>query len=689
MKKILEANWIPTPECNEKVFENVTFDETARDLYIEYGCGGGAFEVEVCIDGKAIAVAELTGIAGYRELETVHVDIPEIKPGRYTVSFKTKERPLISKFIFADAPYKEFPGAYGIPEYDCKDTNNDLITATDTLGRKLPDASQCGKPKKRQVALFYWTWRNQHIDFEPVNLTKILREYPEAEYDMKHPVWSPAQMIHWNEPFYGFYRNDDPYVLRKHAQYFANAGVDALFFDTTNGSLVWKDAYMSLLEEFHKARLDGIKTPQVAFIMNFAPIPTTLSMLRSVYQDLYKPGLYKDLWFMWDGKPLVLAYPEAIPQEGASEYDTSLLKEIREFFTFRPPQPLYAGGAQRPDNWGWLETAPQNGYVKKDDGRFEMCTVGVGQNARDGRICTHFNDKGTYGRSYTFKDKHTKLTCDSYKQGYNIQEQWDNAIAMDPDLVFITGWNEWCMGRFPGKPWIADDNSTQIGFVDQYDYEHSRDIEPDCDGYKDLYYMQMVSNIRRYKGLSHIERSNVEKTIDINDFASWNDVKPEYYTEKGSKANRDYPALGKTIHYTNKSGINDFVMAKYAYDSHNIYFYIECEDDIVLGHKNAVTLLLDTDRNKATGWEGYDFKITAAGKCFDMSQGTLKYLGDAAVNIEKNKMALCISKSMLGLNENAKPDFEFKWIDNIEMADVMEFYRDGDCAPFGRFNFVM
>ena len=41
------------------------------------------------------------------------------------------------------------------------------------------------------------------------------------------------------------------------------------------------------------------------------------------------------------------------------------------------------------------------------------------------------------------------------------------------------------MGKFPGEPWVLDKNSTQIGFVDQYDYEHSRDIEPDCDGYLD------------------------------------------------------------------------------------------------------------------------------------------------------------------------------------------------------------
>ena len=73
---------------------------------------------------------------------------------------------------------------------------------------------------------------------------------------------------------------------------------------------------MPLLEEFEKARRDGINVPKVAFLMNFAPMESTLNMLRSLYQDLYKPGKYKDLWFYWKGKPLVMAYPESIPQEG-------------------------------------------------------------------------------------------------------------------------------------------------------------------------------------------------------------------------------------------------------------------------------------------------------------------------------------------------------------------------------------
>ena len=52
-------------------------------------------------------------------------------------------------------------------------------------------------------------------------------------------------------------------------------------------------------------------------------------------------------------------------------------------------------------------------------------------------------------------------------------------------------------------------------------------------------------------------------------------------------------------------------------------------------------------------------------------------------------MAVAIPRKFLGFEGSQKPCFEFKWIDNIETKDIMAFYRDGDCAPFGRFNYVM
>ncbi len=678
---VLTAKWNANNDNRTMTFGNVDFGEGRNGINITYKTRAGTGTVDILIDSKIIAVAAVTSTAQYHDLETTRAEIPEVK-GVHEVTFVCNSHAYFETFEFTC----ESPWAKPIEEkkYEFRETCNDLLAATDMLGRTLPEYEQVGPEKEKFVGIFYWTWRNMNIYGDPRNLTEILKTNPEAEFDINHPIWTKNDVVHWNEPFYGFYRNDDPYVIRKHAQYFSDAGVDCLIFDTTNGSLIWKDAFMPLLEELRKAREDGIKTPQVAFLMNFAPMESTLQMLRGVYQELYKPGLYKDLWFMWKGKPLILAYSESIPSQGKCEYDTQLLNEIREFFTYRPGQPGYGRGPQRNDDWGWLEIAPQHGYAKQQDGTYEMCTVGVAQNANAKRICTHFNDRDTFGRSYTYKDKFDKLTPDSYKYGYNVQEQWNNAFEIDPEFIFVTGWNEWIMGKFPGLPWVIDPNSTQIAFVDQYDREHSRDIEPDKDGYLDSYYLQLCANIRKFKGIKHVDSKISEKSIDLMNFNDWNDVTPEYIAHKGTEAKRDYPGLGKTW-YKIDSGRNNIIKAKVTYDKDYYYFYAECSGNITEDTgKDWMCLLIDSDRSKQTGWEGYDVMISA-GKGKKYINGAWSDAFTCAYTVQGNKLCVKVPRNQLGIKGEK---FEFKWSDNVELNDVMNFYKHGDCAPFGRFNYI-
>ena len=72
-----------------------------------------------------------------------------------------------------------------------------------------------------------------------------------------------------------------------------------------------------------------------------------------------------------------------------------------------------------------------------------------------------------------------------------------------------------------------------------------------------------------------------------------------------------------------------------------------------------------------------------------MKDGSSVRVSEVCTNIEENRMAVAIPRKFLGFEGSQKPCFEFKWIDNIETKDIMAFYRDGDCAPFGRFNYVM
>ena len=136
--------------------------------------------------------------------------------------------------------------------------------------------------------------------------------------------------------------------------------------------------------------------------------------------------------------------------------------------------------------------------------------------------------------------------------GYNFQEQWKRALELDPPFVMVTGWNEWIAGRFgePGGP---------VVFVDQFDQEFSRDIEPMKGGHGDNYYYQLVANVRRYKGVAPLPHASAPRTIDIDGgFEPWRDVAPEFPTTPATPC----PATSTApagLHYANRTGRNDLV----------------------------------------------------------------------------------------------------------------------------------
>jgi len=316
--------------------------------------------------------------------------------------------------------------------------------ATDNLGRVLPTHEEVGdlRPGKT-VAMFYWTWHVGHSTHNKAyDLSRIINGHPEMVNDFNHPRWkrfSDQGTFFWTEPMLGFYDGKDKWVIRKQLEMLSAAGVDVLFYDATNGDFVWKPGYDAVGQVMDEMRADGVDTPQFAFMLNFGSSTNTASSLAQLYDDVYKPGKYRDSWFMWQGKPAIMAYPESMDIASLLPEIAAKADEIKAFFTFRPGQPAYEGGPQRNDQWGWLENAPQNGYVKKPSGGYELMTVGVAQNwSAQTHALSAMNGPRVHGRSFTHADGFGKLSDDSYLYGYNFQEQWDRALKVDPDMVFIT-----------------------------------------------------------------------------------------------------------------------------------------------------------------------------------------------------------------------------------------------------------
>ena len=217
------------------------------------------------------------------------------------------------------------------------EVNSDHWSATDALGRKVREYKETGDKKQdKYVAMFYWTW-HQGVDdttYSVKNISEIVRQYPEAMSSYEHPAWGSKKpgFFYWEEPLFGYYRTTDTWVLRKHAELLADAGIDVVFFDCTNGSFTWEESYEALMATWSQAQKDGVKVPKIGFMLPFGPAPHSLVSLRQLYRDIYKPERYKDLWFIWKGKPCIMAYPDNLTSEKND-------REIADFFTFRPGQP--------------------------------------------------------------------------------------------------------------------------------------------------------------------------------------------------------------------------------------------------------------------------------------------------------------------------------------------------------------
>jgi hypothetical protein len=270
--------------------------------------------------------------------------------------------------------------------------------------------------------------------------------------------------------------------------------------------------------------------------------------------------------------------------------------------------------------------------------------------------------------------------------GLNFAEQWDRAFELDPEFVFITGWNEWVAGRH--KNWGMKDNA----FPDQYDTEHSRDIEPMKGGHGDAYYYQMVDKIRRFKGVREQAKATAPKTIRIGGPATqWDAVGPDFRSWTGNTTARDAQGYGST-HYKSATGRNDIVRAKVARDKTNLYFMVECAADITPAtDPNWMWLLISARHSPLTThhWNGFHFILnrTEPGVLEVCTGGwNWKRIGKVRYAVKGNRLEVAIPRKLLGLDAAEPLDLSFKWADNLQKpGDAMDFYLSGDVAPLGRF----
>lgn len=648
-------------------------------------------------------------------------------------------------------------GVFCLAQANAQETRDlfaDTWVATDALGRTMPSYAEAGPIKtdqRRVVGIFYITWHRDSLAKlkgpYTADVTRILDLDPLARLSADHPLWNRRayHSYHWGQPELGYFLSKDKYVIRKDMSMLADAGVDVLVMDVTNAVRYWEewDVVFTVMQEM---KAEGNKVPEFCFWAFNGPV---ISVVQDLYDRIYKKHKYESLWFHWDGKPLLLyngtptvdangrgrknANPhydpaaktdENHPHFGDPDYTEPFYKdytkEVKSFFTTRTMW------------WGYYQWAG-NRFVGTEDNwsfGYDMGDARVQTLQPAALLATHAGKKeqaavtpaqhpsSLIGKSWSCELGEPKL--DQYDrpvptfvpwlgkrvehpEGYGIyfQERWHDALVADPQFLYINDWNEWTAGKYhPSQDatFAFMRRQSTYRFIDQYNAEFNRGIQPMRGGYTDNYYMQMAQNIRRYKGVRPIPKLRGTTAIRIDGvFDDWQCVKPEYRDTVGDTLHRDYAGYGG-LHYKNHSGRNDILSCKVAVDQENIYFLAATRAPLTDYHaRNWMLLLIDADHDPKTGWYGYDYLVnrrvideqTTILMRYDPCDTEGRWVTHARLpyRCRGKLLELAVPREKIDM-QSATLTFDFHWCDNPrDLRDPISLCTDGDSAPNRRFNY--
>ena len=306
------------------------------------------------------------------------------------------------------------------------------------------------------VSICYSVWFDGILGTgtEPVTDFNNITEVLEGKKD-----WGNEYAFHyWAKPAQGYYRSTDIQAAKNNLILLGEANVDFIILDYTNANdgyitntamgKVWMfDPLETLCRASLELRAEGYRTPYIVCWCGESKGP----MIQEIYNRYYTDSPYADCFVYWEGKPFM------IYTQSTNTFPCSDLFTVRHMW-----------GLTSEPCWRFLNVNNKR-TAYEQDGVVEQISVAVASQE------TYMSMSTAHGRS----------------NGKFFYTQWKEAFKVHPKVVTITWWNEWTAQRF-----IVDG---QTHFVDNYNQEYSRDIEPMEGGHGDLYYQWMKQYIAAYK----------------------------------------------------------------------------------------------------------------------------------------------------------------------------------------------
>lgn len=337
-------------------------------------------------------------------------------------------------------------------------------------------------PKEKQALItdLYKLYNDVVYNYADVQCDTRRGSFEKAPYDQRlvgiaYSTWNRCTRTWWKNawdtPLYGIYENDDEDLLRYHAELLAAADVDFVFVDWSNNTTTTNSVY-EYAEDFRTIEQATYKMFEVWKTVPNAPKICLFvgpghagianvdngnhqRKVDQVYRDFVTNPDNKDMYFWYEGKPLLVCYGATPTQYG----EVPAWKDNR--FTVR-----------------WL-----TGYVGQQGGLFDRKLYS--------EVYWSWEERGA--QTYTVCNGMVEaVTCNAATRGENnknnelrdngatLKTKFQRANYLGAKIVILTTWNEWTVSE-------------------QKSVDRSKDLEPSV-AHGTFYYDLMREQIKKFKG---------------------------------------------------------------------------------------------------------------------------------------------------------------------------------------------
>lgn len=529
------------------------------------------------------------------------------------------------------------------------------LTGVDALGRVFGSAgTQTGKT----VGMFFWLWIGQPYASGVYDAGELLRQ-PDGQQVLFHTAstQSPDGQQHfWGKPVWGYYNSADPWVVSKQIELLTLAGVDYIAFDATN-AVTYPEVYAVVMQTIERFQNAGWDPPKTVFYTHTYSMKT----VRKLYEELYRPGLYRSTWYCRQGKPMIIAYtaPEDdlrwVHADGHSrQYAPEPFPDkLLDFFCFY--KPLWPMEPYDPEGFPWIEwTFPQPLHG-------DVMSVSVASHPNVPFSFTLTRGVENWGRGWDVDAGCNRSEC--VTAGIFFERQWERALEVMPPMVFVGGWNEWVAYK---QLWQGE-----YMLCDAANQEFSRDIEPMSGGHEDAFYLQLIRNIRRYRG-SPPETPEGCTLV---------------YEAMPTAPPRSSFGVSRSVFYEQAAPENPLRRVEVLRKDSVLRFRLVFSETLSGAIAHTAALYLGVGDPHPGAWESYDWSISYSGgwKLTALADGS-----SVPVETRLDGEALVWRLPTEALRAKNAAMIYFKAISELPdpQADVMRTYTQGCAVPPGRLSYA-